>query len=84
MKAQRKQASQRMRKAYELYVGCKAGDHDKVWAPKICFSSCTRTLTGWLKDTHRSMPFAVPMIWRKRQNNFLMVHLFIFIEDVNR
>ena len=35
----------------------------KVWAPKICCGSCSRTLTGWLKGTHRSMPFAVQMVW---------------------
>jgi hypothetical protein len=27
------------------------------------------TLTGWLKGTHRSMPFAVPMVWRKPRNH---------------
>ena len=25
-----------MRKAYELYFGCKIGDQVKFWAPRIC------------------------------------------------
>ena len=53
-----------MRKAYELYFGCKVGDQYKFWASKICCCSCARTLTGWLKGTHTWMPFDVPMVWR--------------------
>jgi hypothetical protein len=63
LKLQRKLLSQYVRKAYELYFGCKVGDQDKIWAPKICCSSCSRTLAGWLKGTHKSMPFAVLMMW---------------------
>jgi len=32
--------------AYELHCGCKVGDGDKVWAPSICCSSCSRILAG--------------------------------------
>jgi hypothetical protein len=59
--------SQLVRKAYELYFGCKVRDQDKVWALKICCSSWTGTLAGWLKGTHKSMPFAVLMLWREPQ-----------------
>jgi hypothetical protein len=69
VKAQRKPLSPLVRKAYEIYFGCKVGDTDKVWAPKICCGSCLWTSTGWLKGTHRSMPFAVPMVWRKQRNH---------------
>jgi hypothetical protein len=65
LKSERRPLSQFVRKAYELYFGCKVGDQDKVWVPKICCSSCSRTLVGWLKGTHKSMPFAVPMARRE-------------------
>lgn len=68
-KAYQKPLSSLVKKAYELYFGCKVGDEDKSWAPKMCCSSCSRTLTGWLKGTHKSMPFAVPMVWREPRNH---------------
>lgn len=68
-KAYQKPISSLVKKAYELYFGCKVGDQDKSWAPKVCCSSCSRTLTGWLKGTHKSMPFAVPMVWREPRNH---------------
>lgn len=68
-KAYQKPISPLVKKAYELYFGCKVGDQDKPWAPKVCCSSCSRTLTGWLKGTHKSMPFAVPMVWREPRNH---------------
>jgi hypothetical protein len=37
--------------AYELHCGCTVGDEDKVWAPRICCSSCSRSLAG---DRQRS------------------------------
>lgn len=52
-------------KAYKLYFGCELGDQDKSWSPHLCCTNCQRNLTGWLKGTHKSMPFAVPMIWRE-------------------
>jgi hypothetical protein len=69
LKSQRKPLSQLVRNAYELYFGCKVGDQDKVWAPKICCSSCSRTLAGWFKGTHKSVPFAVPMVWREHRHH---------------
>ena len=58
-----------VKKAYHLYFGCKLGDQDKVWAPNICCNTCSRTLTGWVKGSRKSMTFAVPMIWREPQNH---------------
>ena len=68
-KAYQKPISSLVKKAYELYFGCKVGDQDRSWAPKMCCSSCSRTLTGCLKGTHKSMPFAVPMVWREPRNH---------------
>ena len=58
-----------VRKAYHLYFGCQVGDQDKIWAPKFCCNSCSRTLLGWTKGTHTSMPFAIPMVWREPKNH---------------
>jgi hypothetical protein len=69
LESQRKPLSRCMRKACELYTGCKIGDQDKIWVLKMCCSSCSRILAGWLKGTHKWMPFAVPMVWHEPQDN---------------
>ena len=58
-----------VKKAYHLYFGCKIGDQDKQWAPHICCASCANKLRQWLHGKQRSMPFAVPMVWREPSNN---------------
>jgi hypothetical protein len=57
-----------VRKVLELYFDYKVGDQDKVWAAKIFCNSCSRTVAGWLKGTHKSMPFPVPMVWHELSN----------------
>ena len=59
-----------VRKAYELYFGCKVG---QVWAPGICCNSSSRTMIGWLKGT----PFAVPTVWREPRNHLDDVYFCI-------
>jgi hypothetical protein len=46
VKIAKKAASKLVRKAHELYFGCKVGDQDKVWAPRICCSSRSKTWVG--------------------------------------
>jgi hypothetical protein len=53
VKPQRKPLSQLVRKDYELYSGCQVRDQDKIWVPKICCSSCSRSVAGWVKGTHK-------------------------------
>ena len=55
--------------AYFHYFGCKIGDEDKKWAPKKCCVTCTTNLRKWLYGKLKSLPFAVPMIWREQQNH---------------
>ena len=59
-----------VKKAYELYFGCKVGDQDKVWAPHICCKHCAVNLRGWVQGTALSMPFAVPMVWREQKDHY--------------
>jgi len=68
-KAQKKDISPLVKKAYELYFGCKVGDQDKNWVPHVCCSYCSVTLTAWIKGTRKCMPFAVPMIWREQRDH---------------
>lgn len=67
--SQKKAITPFVKKAYQLYFGCKIGDQDKAWAPHICCSTCTRHLTKWLKGEKVAMPFAVPMVWREPRNH---------------
>lgn len=57
------------KKAYKLYFGCKVGDQDKIWAPKVCCRKCKSGLGNWLHNKKKSMPFAVPMVWKEPTNH---------------
>lgn len=63
--SQKRRITTVIKKAYNLYFGCKIGDQDKNWAPHICCNSCGSRLVQWLNGNKPSMPFAVPMIWRE-------------------
>jgi len=54
-----------VRKAYECYFGCKVGDQDKKMGSSCLFISCATILREWLNDKGRSVPFALPMIWKE-------------------
>lgn len=69
LKSQKHNFTPIVKKAYELYFGCKIGDEDKSWAPKICCNTCARNLRNWLQGSRSSMPFAVPMIWREQKDH---------------
>lgn len=68
-KDQRKNLSSKVKIAYRHYFDCQVGDQDKNWAPHICCSNCYVSLTQWLNSKRKSMPFAVPMIWREPKNH---------------
>ncbi|XP_065444006.1 uncharacterized protein LOC101953070 isoform X3 [Chrysemys picta bellii] len=63
--SQKRSITTMVKKAYHLYFGCKTGDQDKRWAPHICCNTCATNLCQWLNRKRKSMPFAVPMIWRE-------------------
>ena len=51
VKAHVKRITSLIKKAYELYFGCRIGDQDKVWAPHIVCAKCTVNQRGWVKGT---------------------------------
>ena len=56
-------------KLYKAYFGCPLGDQDKSWAPhKIC-TACACGLRDWATKKKKSMPFAIPMIWREPKDH---------------
>ena len=69
MSPQKRVLITRTRKAYHQYFGCKIGDQDKPWAPRICCNSCVTALNEWLKKKRKAMPFAGPMIWIEPTNH---------------
>lgn len=69
LKAQQRNITPVVRKAYELYFGCRIGDQDKAWAPHISCARCTNHLRAWLNRSRKSMPFAVPMVWREPRDH---------------
>ena len=45
------------------------GDQDKSWAPHFTCATCAMCLRNWLNGSRKSMPFAVPMIWREQKDH---------------
>jgi len=54
--------------ASRLYIRMPIGDQGKAWVPHVICGSCRSNLEGWLKGSARIMPFAIPRVWRKPQN----------------
>ncbi|XP_060526070.1 immunoglobulin superfamily DCC subclass member 4-like isoform X2 [Cylas formicarius] len=67
LKTQRHFMIDLVKTAYKLYFGFSIDERDKGWLPKVY--SCSRTLRGWLEESHKSMPFSMPMIWSEPQNH---------------
>lgn len=70
LKTQQKPLSPLLKTAYKFYFDCQVGEQDKDWAPKVCCTTCYSSLTKWLKGSRKSMPFAVPMVWREPRCHF--------------
>ncbi|XP_076324370.1 uncharacterized protein LOC143232621 [Tachypleus tridentatus] len=66
-----------VKKAYHLYFGCKIGDKDQGWAPHICCATCAVCLRAWLRGTPKTMPFAVPVIWREQKDHLTDCYLYL-------
>ena len=63
-KSRRRSFTPLFKKFCDHYFGCKVGDLNKSWAPHFYCVTCARLLAAWAKDS-RSMPFAIPMVWRE-------------------
>jgi len=55
VKSQRHSLRPLVKKANELYFGCKIEDQDKSWARRICCGACARKLRKWLQGSRPSM-----------------------------
>jgi hypothetical protein len=60
--AQRHNLTPIVKKAYELYFGCKVGHQDKPRAPHICCGACVCMLRKWLQGSRSFFGFAVLMV----------------------
>ena len=58
-----------IKKAYDLYFGCKLGDQDKKWVLHIECKSCAIRLGGCINHQGMAMPFAIPIVWREPSNH---------------
>ena len=66
---QRQDINSFVRNVYYAYFGIRLGDEDKSWAPhKVC-RTCVEGLRLWKNGAKKSMPFAIPMVWREPQNH---------------
>jgi len=53
-----------IKKCYELYVGCKASNQDKIWVHHNYCVMCVQLFTGWINGSHH-MSFAISTFWRE-------------------
>lgn len=65
----RRNITDRIRRIYFAYFGCKIGDQDKPWAPHYCCCDCTNDLNLWFSGKKNSLKFAIPMIWREQKDH---------------
>ena len=66
--SQKKNFTKSVKVAYAHSFVCKISDQDKAWVPYICCKNCYIGLAQWLNGKRKSMPFAVPIIWREPTN----------------
>jgi hypothetical protein len=66
---QRRKVTSDLCQIYCLYFGCPLGDQDKSWAPHVICTACSSGLRDWLNKRKKSMPFAVPMVWREPRDH---------------
>lgn len=67
-----------------LFFLIRLGNQDKCWAPnKVCLM-CIEGLRLWRNSQKNSMPFVVPVVWRRPQNYFNYCYFcMIHIKDYN-
>lgn len=69
MKEQRKGFTPLLETAYQLYFDKELPNREFPWVPTYSCCSCYRTLLGWMKGTHKGLPFAKPMVWTNPTNH---------------
>ena len=60
----------------------KLGRQDKPWTPHFCCESCRSTLEGWMRGSRKSMPFAIPQIWREPTNRH--DNCYFYMVDISK
>ena len=68
VKTQKRTITPEINKIYQPYFDCPLGDQDKLWSHVIC-TACSSGLRDWYNDRKKSMPFAIPMIWREPKDH---------------
>ena len=58
-----------VKKAYHAYFGVKLGDQDKLFIPHVSCKIGVENLRDWRDKKRKSMPFAVPMVWREGKDH---------------
>ena len=81
LKAQRKLILPLHKTAYQFRFHSQVGDNDKDWATNFCCTTCYSSLTKWLKSNHKSIPFAVLMVWRESRCH-LTVYYFCMTSNI--
>ena len=69
-----------VKKAYHDYFGVKLGDQLKPFTPYARSKICVKNLRDWRNGKTKSIPFAIPMVWREgkvhiKDGYFCMINL---------
>lgn len=69
LKSQRKGVTPLLQTAYRSYFSAELPNRNCSWVPQYSCCSCYRALLGWMKGTHKGVPFAEPMLWTEPSNH---------------
>ena len=74
-----------VKKAYRDYLGIKIRDQYKSFAPHICCKACVENLMDWRNGKRKSMPFAIPIVWREGKDHMTDWYFYMInLKGINR
>ena len=69
VKVQKCTITPEIKKIHKLYFDCPLGDQSKLWASHVICTACSSGLRDQCNYRKKSIPFAIPMIWREPKDN---------------
>ena len=57
-----------VKKSYHDYFGVKLGNQDRPFASHVFCKTCVEDFRGWRDGKRKNMSFAIPMVWRERED----------------
>ena len=66
-----------VKKAHWDYFVVKQVDQNKPFAPHVCWKTFMENLEDWKNGKRKSMPFAIPMVWKGRKDHITNFYFYM-------